>query len=384
MEPREDLHDMALFSLSAAACSGPGESSRAYVLVHTHKEVAWLYKIEDHALILCKKLSLSSPVTDTILEAWKYILSEDKAKHYGMVFWGHGYGVLKPHYDDGMETWSVASDGENVASCQLKTHDSHRGILPNSYTKQSITNQDMIDICRNTMSMVGQKIAFCGMDCCKGAMLEHAYQLAPYAQYLVGSQECELADGWDNYSFMKVLKEQPVIEPRELVQRIVEGYARYYERESKAGTYTLSSFDTSFSIRIADYIDALGGEIRSLSSDQKKYMHASISASRDRCIGFCNAPTYVDVYNLCEEIVEQVKQDRFQEEHSYDAIIVLLKKIMSCVKSATVAKTGGPQVGHAHGTSIYFPRYTIDASYITTPFALNTDWLSLINWQLKR
>src|SRR5205814_715941 len=104
-------------------------------------------------------------------------------------------GILDPVWNHDQHEWlpEVAPDFD--PSCGIKRQ--HKGILFHDASKKYLSTQALACACDTITRTLGHKLALIGMDACRMAMLEVAYELAPYGEYLVGSQDCELEDGWD-------------------------------------------------------------------------------------------------------------------------------------------------------------------------------------------
>jgi len=77
-------------------------------------------------------------------------------------------------------------------------HLNHRGFLFNANRRTYLNNKDLIEILDHiTANLLHKKLDVIAFDTCMGDMLEVGYQIAPYADYLVGSQSCSLLDGFD-------------------------------------------------------------------------------------------------------------------------------------------------------------------------------------------
>ena len=106
--------------------------------------------------------------------------------------------------------------------------------------------QEMDQALKDSVGASGKKLEWIGFDACLMSSLEIAYTFAPYADFLVASQETEPGWGW-NYDFLSCLSE-PDMDGARLGKEIVDAYMEYGEEifESSPRNYadlTLSCID---------------------------------------------------------------------------------------------------------------------------------------------
>ncbi len=78
------------------------------------------------------------------------------------------------------------------------------------------------------------------MDACLMAMIEGARELAPFADYFIGSQEVEPMDGWPYALILQALNAEPSMAPAALADRIVREFAVSYNAATRAGEETVT------------------------------------------------------------------------------------------------------------------------------------------------
>jgi len=144
------------------------------------------------------------------------------AEKYGLIFWDHGGG-------------SIAGYG----------HDELFG-------ESSLTLLEM-DYAFHRSGLYGQKLEFIGFDACLMATVEMAVIAAPYARYLIASQDLEPGDGWD-YVFLGVLNENPALGGGGLGRAVADSYMDFYGPGSTE-RLTMSVTDLS---RVNSVMGAMG------------------------------------------------------------------------------------------------------------------------------
>lgn len=96
-----------------------------------------------------------------------------------------------------------------------------------------------------------KKLKWIGFDACLMCSAEVASAMAPYAEYMVASQETEPATGW-NYAFLKGLESDRT--GADTGRRIVDAYFEGYKEED--GGMTLACLDLSKAGALTDGMNA--------------------------------------------------------------------------------------------------------------------------------
>ena len=148
----------------------------------------------------------------------EYGAKQYPADDYALILWDHGGGPLTGICWDetqGMDQLSISEVTEALSSCI--------GIT---------------------------KLAWIGFDACLMGTVEVACALAPYARYMIASQETEPASGW-SYSFLKGLAEDG--NGAETGRRIIDAY--FDTADADAGSLTLSCVDLSRMAALSQSLD---------------------------------------------------------------------------------------------------------------------------------
>ena len=181
-----------------------------------------------------------------------------------------------------------------------------------------------------------------GFDACLMGGCETAIALAPYASYLLSSQETEPPNGWD-YSFLSSLEGDPV----EALSGIVTRYAAYYtDLYSRLPDYwqpdTLALIDLAHADELKTAVDAL---FSGLDGYLDTGFFSDISRLRQRSHGFglLTTNTFYDLIDLAD-LAEQCK-----------TILPAESAAVSEALGRCVLACGGSEPD-AHGLSVYFPQ----------------------------
>ena len=154
----------------------------------------------------CSFQSMGDPAT---LEFFlKYGIEHYRAQDYALILWDHGGGPLK-------------------GICWDETQN-----------MDQLTVSEMTSALR--MSLGAKKLAWIGFDACLMGSMEMACELAPYARYMIASQETEPATGWD-YSFLRELPKDR--DGAETGRRIIDAY--FEKTKTATEELTLSCIDLS-------------------------------------------------------------------------------------------------------------------------------------------
>ena len=145
------------------------------------------------------------------------------AYRYGLIFWDHAGG-------------SIAGYGHD------EKFDSALTLLEMNYAFE-----------RSDISHT--KLEFMGFDACLMATVEMAVIAAPYANYLIASQDLEPGDGWD-YTFLGALGRNPEMDGAAIGKIIADSFMDFYGRRSPY-YLTLSVTDLSRAGYVMDAMDAL-------------------------------------------------------------------------------------------------------------------------------
>lgn len=174
---------------------------------------------------------------DTLSTFLSYAVDFASAERYALILWNHGGGPLYGVCFD--ERFSEVSTSDVLTLSELATalHGSPFG---------------------------NKKLDLIGMDACLMGSLEVAYTVAPYADYMVASEELEPAFGW-NYAFLNKLHQDT--DGFMAGKRIIEAFANTPDVGWE--TMTLSCLDLSrmplVQQALQEYTNTLAGQLDDIS-----------------------------------------------------------------------------------------------------------------------
>ncbi len=167
------------------------------------------------------------------------------AERYALVLWDHGGGPLE----------GICFDEQ----------------FSNNQGQDRLTLQELQNALAGS-PFSGRPLELIGFDACLMATAEVASMAAPYARYMVASQETEPATGW-NYSFLKDLTGEK--SGAEIGEAIIQSYGETYQ-ESLAPV-TLSCLDLSMVPKMEGEIEKL---LSGLGPGLEEHLYKRIAACR--------------------------------------------------------------------------------------------------------
>ena len=247
----------------------------------------------------------------TLVNFVSYVVSSYPANHYALVLWDHGGGL------DGV-CWDETGDNLNLFEI--------RNALETIY------------------SGLGIEIDVIGFDACLMGMMEVAYQLRDYVNYVVFSEETEPGDGWPYDDILADLISDPLMSPSELAVKMAQRYIESYDYGSQ-GYYseaTQSAVNiTHLGVYVFRKFDRLVGELL-------RY-YGKYSSAIDQAVG--QAETFYlgqkDIVDFLNELKSRITDE---------AVCSLIEDTVTAINSAILYS--GHLSGHpdAHGLSIYIAR----------------------------
>ena len=189
------------------------------------------------------------------------------AERYALLMWDHGAGPM-------------------MGLCFDERHSGPQGMDALSLTELRTALAES--------PFAGEKLAWIGFDACLMASVETACVVAPYAEYMIASQETEPVDGWC-YDFISDLAGDA--SGAQTGRRIVDSYAAYYAQS--LSDITLSCVDLSRMEAVeVETSELFGG----LDVDAERYAAYARGRNEARSIGSGPAYAYdlVDIEDLVE------------------------------------------------------------------------------------
>ena len=255
-------------------------------------------------------ISMGDP--DTLSGFLNYSVERFPADRYALILWDHGAGPMN-----------------GVCFDELFSRDAGQDSLDLNEISAALSSSPFGN---------GNRLEWIGFDACLMSAVETAYVCAPFAKYMIASQETEIGNGWD-YSFLKYA--DAGLSGAETGKLIID---RYFSAEASPDSrLTLSCIDLE---KIADVETAMNDLFSSLDSMLSPEAYSSISNGRKGAKGFGRATTgseydLVDLYSLAEQY-RSVAPEK-------------VRKLQEAVQKAVVCHQSTQN--DSYGLSVYYPYY---------------------------
>jgi len=269
---------------------------------------------------------------DTLVEFVDWTTSNYPADKYCLIFWDHGEGWKSDYCNSYLK---------NV--CHDDTDTDYLNLDEISMALNEITNN------------LGKKIDIIGFDACLMGMLEVAYQLKDYANYMTASEQTEPVSGWNYADSLNYLKNFPDSSASELGAYFVNNYNGYGITLS---TILLDLDDLMSDINILVY---------SLMNDQ--YRPYIVSALEN--VEKYDEPDNIDLYHYFL-LLSSLIDDSLIKSQIYD-VLDELDYIICSNKHDYLNE-------NSYGLSIYFPYYSYDSDYNNIIISEEQDWDFFLLW----
>ncbi|MEG0494328.1 MAG: clostripain-related cysteine peptidase [Clostridia bacterium] len=181
------------------------------------------------------------------------------------------------------------------------------------------------------------KFDFIGFDACLMATYELGLTVAPYADYLIASENTEPAGGWVYSNWLSTLAAQPDTDTLTLGQEIIDDYIQACNADSSTADATLSMIDLAALSDLASSVDEqFAPQAQSMVFDGQ---YASLVNARDKTKSYgYDEHGMVDFINLIELSGVSSADD-----------------IVSGLQNAVVYNGMGDMASNSNGIAVYFP-----------------------------
>lgn len=257
------------------------------------------------------------------------------AEHYALVIWDHGDG------------WkSVAND---------KTDDENGITMPE-------LDQALFRIINETYI---ERLDVIGFDTCLMGQLEVADTVYPYADIMIGAEECEDGDGWNYTPFLNTLADHPDSTPEELAINITTSFGEYYTDIKAHPIHTLSVIDLSAIPDLVSAVDDWAVAMIANMPDEWAVIGESRYEVESYPQGNGDAGYFVDLYDLAWLVGNETGNASTESA---------AETVMDALDAAVIYSVNGSGHPYSNGLTIYFPEKTIEDEYLNVNFASETYW----------
>ncbi len=378
MDASDNLSDMAVKNITDMMRGKPNDSITFFIQLHAYHQAGLRYQLTDQGLQFLEEVILTGDCKQDLIDAASWGFANQTADHTMLILSNHGWGILDPRWNEQTERWEVLND-ESETTCPIKRstlmhhHQRHKGYMFNNTSHTYLTNTDLIESLDNITSnlLKNKQIDILAFDTCMGAMIEVAYQVAPFARYMIGSQSCSLNDGFDYQGIVHTLNSIHNA-PSDVACGMVKAFDAYYSKYDDSGIYTHTAFKLT---HINDVLEALNTVVeQTLSFPEALDLLDEVRMISPR---FCMWPMYTDIIEFCRILNNKIKS--VGQSEKADALAQAIEHLISMHARMIVARCGGHKTKDvAHGSAIYCPFNTIDSSYEQTLFVQKCRWIDLL------
>lgn len=370
-----DLAPGALYNL--AQMKAVGSSPYVNILVHLNIRTSNGTKVTRKLFINRGGVTQIGPdeardsgVGATLLDACIWALTDYPSDQFVLILWNHGSGPLnrfntlesleQHHY-----WWS-----QDICNERGVCYDDTTGHYLNDIALQNVFSA-VVNKYRN-----GKKINIIAFDACLMGGIEVADLVAPYAQYLVASQQTVPGLGF-NYTALLTPPSKGAMTDKELASLFVKTYEQEYK--TKIRDYTLSAIDTTRATATVDAVNTLATYlIQALRSSDGQMLRMAIQKAARYNITF-EEHSYVDLVTFYKNLSTIIKVVPFTDTLLKNKILTLLATSVNTLTQSVVASVAGPYYKGVGGLSIYFPiNGVIDASYPKLLWSQKNAWTAFL------
>ena len=350
-----------------------------------------LYQMNAHDITAQQKLNSGS--AQTLIDCCEWAIKNFPAKHYALVLWNHGIGILdsiRSKTTNASELFTFNPSNHMLELdrsvgffdfLERKSHEEERRGVCFSDTYGSYLTNQKIDFALKTIceKYLYKKFDIIAFDACLMSMVEVASLIRPYANIMVASEEVELGTGWP-YDAILAPFEKQTLSPEEFGLQIVNAYAKHYHSITK--DFTQAATNLSSIELVEKNVNQVSTLLLEALQFQKSYsVKRAIQASRSkRTCTYFSEPSYIDLHHFYSNLLESLEFVSLEEQGLQ--LLPLLKQRLheglTLIELSLIANATGENLTRAKGLSIYFPLRSIDPSYNQTSFANATRWVELI------
>ncbi|MFH0898133.1 MAG: clostripain-related cysteine peptidase [bacterium] len=383
-------------NLNISSMEEAGSTDQVNILVQwdqPQNKKTWRYKIEKGGQVDAGSLNQEMGVNPEreIVECMQWAKVNYPAKHYMLVLWNHGGGVI-----DRLVKVSLSRAIGNLSGDRFwlevpglaSTTLDDRGILYDDSDHTFLNNQGLANALTQIKGVLGKNLDILGMDACLMAMIEIAYQVKETTDYLVAAENVEAGEGWDYAGFLKPLVANPTAFSSDMLAKtIVESYSNYYEVQDPE--YTLSAINVNKIDNVVSSMNDILILLDTCNQINKKRMDKIFKNVRRRVSEFAISD-YIDLDTFYAALSERMsvriaaKKTSIRFKNALDKVRAAVEVGRKALADSVSCYAAGSQYPDVKGLSIYYPTTSIHSSYQKTLFAQNSRWYSFLQKVLRK
>lgn len=278
---------------------------------------------------------------DNLVNFVQWGINNYPADKYAVILWNHGSG------------WKL----------QTEKKEPTKSICEDDTSGDSLSLEEVARAFESIKSSAGKKIEMVGMDACVMGMIEVAYPLRNYVNYVTFSQASEPASGWSYDGFLQELVNNPYMSGKQLGVYIVESYGEYY---SSNGSVTQSCIDLSEIENLTTKINEFSNYSLESTTAEKAIMNSCGESTQTFDSLFSE---YKDMGDFMDRVISDTEDDQ---------IGIYAQEVLTALDSTVVASYKGSALKTASGLSIWIPDSSEFSRDLTTyqqlEFGEDTRW----------
>ncbi|MGB9910711.1 MAG: clostripain-related cysteine peptidase [Candidatus Hydrothermia bacterium] len=273
---------------------------------------------------------------NTLVSFAQWAIQNYPANKYFLILWDHGDGWYKSA-DDSPLFKGVSVD------------------MSSSNAQINVYNGELASALSSIKSYLGRNIDIVGFDACLMGMIEVMDVVRNYANYFVGSEETEAADGWYYTGFLSTMNSNPTIAPADLAKAVVN---------AATGLATLASVNLTNIGTLVSYLNTFAQEL--INARNAGYGSA-ISTARSNSKAFYISD-HIDLYMFANNIYNNTSLPSTLRNAAYNVMTGITNAVMNYKNSSSYSS--------CRGVAIYYPASTssYNTNYNYLPIASSTKW----------
>lgn len=232
-------------------------------------------------------------------------------------------------------------------------------------TAPPIPAEDLRQALQDIQAQAGiQRLDMLGFDACLMATLEIAHELAPFARYLVASEEIEPGQGWPYDDILGPLVANPSTSIRDFAASIPPAYQFATTTSGEGDWTTLSAIDLD---RVPALVAAFEAFADELLAAGVAVHYEALGRARFQTEKY-NTPERdaVDLGDLATKVAAAAGIPA--------SVVTAATTLTNALANAVVSKDQGPVHAEASGLSVYFGPGPVDPNYLSLALAVDTSW----------
>lgn len=215
-----------------------------------------------------------------------------------------------------------------------------------NYNFDAITLPELSAALETVSENMTDRFEAIGFDACLMANYDTAVTVAPYARYMIGSEEIEPSGGWDYGALIAAIAEDRSIDGAALGRAVCDGYFEKCRASGKDATVTLSVLNLSEISSLSSAFDALALDMVADSRNVKGVQRIAVGAKgAQKFGGSTSAEGFSNMTDL-RHFVGNLPENVYGQ--SAEGLLAALDK-------AVVYQVYGNQKSKSGGLSFYYP-----------------------------